>query len=170
MYVKNNIEVHSCNHFCSRKAKSITYVKCVSVALAIQLAMRLRYIAICGLAGCTTFFHIISYAALLSKKVMGYKTFVLILSTSLVLIIFHSKNWVRYNQNSTLAVMQSICYSCQILVKLSTYFRKIFKYWILRKSFRWEPRYSMRKEEQTDIYIYRHDKPHSRFSQFWERA
>ena len=89
MYVKNIIEVHSCNQFCSRKAISITYVKCVFVALGIQRAMRLLHIAICGLPGSTIFSHIISFAALFSKKkVVEYKTCVLILSTILKHFLF----------------------------------------------------------------------------------
>jgi hypothetical protein len=39
---KRNIEARSCNHCCSRKAKSITYYECVSVALGIQHAMCMR--------------------------------------------------------------------------------------------------------------------------------
>jgi hypothetical protein len=35
MYVKRNIEAHSCNHACSGKAISITYSECVFVALGI---------------------------------------------------------------------------------------------------------------------------------------
>jgi len=38
-------------------------------------------------------------------------------------------------------------------MKLSTYFRKVFKYWDLWKSVRFESRYSMRKEWRTDRYI-----------------
>ena len=40
--------------------KSFTYSECVSVALGIQHAMRMRHIDICSLPRCVTFFHIIS--------------------------------------------------------------------------------------------------------------
>ena len=60
MYGKRNIEALSCNHCCSGKAISFTHSECVFVALGIQHAVRMCYIAICGLSGCTVFFHIIS--------------------------------------------------------------------------------------------------------------
>ena len=60
MYVQRNIEVLSCNHCCSGNAISITYSECVLLALGIQHVMRMRYIIICGLPGCTMFLHIIS--------------------------------------------------------------------------------------------------------------
>ena len=105
MNVDNTIEVYSCNHFCNRKAVSITYVKCVFVAVSIQVTTRMRHIAICGLPGSTIFFHIILYAARFSKRVMEHKICVLILSTTLVLNISHSKNWARYDQKCILTVM-----------------------------------------------------------------
>jgi len=45
--------------FCSGKAISITYSECVFVALASKTHAP-YYIVICGLSGCTIFFHIIS--------------------------------------------------------------------------------------------------------------
>ena len=45
------------------KALSITYSESVFVALGIQRAMPMRYIAICGMPGPTVFLHIISSTA-----------------------------------------------------------------------------------------------------------
>ena len=41
MYVKSSIEARSCNRCCRGQAVSITYSDCVSIALGIQLAMRM---------------------------------------------------------------------------------------------------------------------------------
>ena len=60
MCVQNDIGARPCNRCCSGKHLSITYSECVFVALGVQRAMHMRRIAICGQAGCTIFFHIIS--------------------------------------------------------------------------------------------------------------
>jgi len=39
---KRNTEARSCNHCCSGRAKIITYYECVSIALDIQHAIRMR--------------------------------------------------------------------------------------------------------------------------------
>jgi len=44
---------------------------CVFVALVIQHAMRMHYIAICCLSGSTVFFHIILQTARFSKSSYG---------------------------------------------------------------------------------------------------
>jgi hypothetical protein len=44
---KHNTEVRLCKHCCSGKAISITYSKCVSVALVIQLALCMHITLAC---------------------------------------------------------------------------------------------------------------------------
>ena len=55
---KRNSEARSCNNCCSGKAISMTYSECVSVALVIQHAKRMRCIILSSVAcpACTIFF------------------------------------------------------------------------------------------------------------------
>ena len=57
---KRNMGGRSPNYCCHGRTLIITYSECVFVDLLIQLAMRMRYIVICGLYGSTVFFRIIS--------------------------------------------------------------------------------------------------------------
>jgi len=50
MGFKENIEGRSRDNFCSRKAKCITYSECVSLALFIQISMRMRLIILPSVA------------------------------------------------------------------------------------------------------------------------
>jgi len=59
MYVSCNIEMHSCNHFCSGKAISITYSEYEFVGLDIQDAKCMLHV-VSGPSVCTTLFHVIS--------------------------------------------------------------------------------------------------------------
>jgi len=67
VHVSRNVEAPSCNHCCSGKEISSTYSQCVSVALGIQHAMRIRRIGICDLTLSTIFFHMISQTVRFSK-------------------------------------------------------------------------------------------------------
>jgi len=60
LYVYRDIKALSSNHCCRGKAVCITYSECMSVALVIQHAKRMRRIVACGLSGSTVFFHTIS--------------------------------------------------------------------------------------------------------------
>ena len=77
---------------------SITQPECVFVALVIQHAMRMRHIVICGPPRFTIFFHTISQKLRFQKKVTEHETCVLILSTTFVWNISHSKKkWAIYD-------------------------------------------------------------------------
>jgi len=76
-------EVLSCNHCFSAKVISTTYSECACVALGIQYAMHMQHIVICGLAGSTKFFHILSKAADFRKIFIEHKMGILIFSTTL---------------------------------------------------------------------------------------
>jgi hypothetical protein len=60
MYVYRNIQARPYNHYCSEKAIIMTYSDGVFVAFGTQCAMRMRHIVICGQAGSTVFFHLVS--------------------------------------------------------------------------------------------------------------
>jgi len=60
MYVLRNIETRSCSPCCTVKVISITYSRCVFVALGIQHAVRMLRIVIRDLLGYPISFHIIS--------------------------------------------------------------------------------------------------------------
>ena len=170
MYVRRSIESRSCNR-CSGKAMSITYYEFVFLTVDIQHAMCMRRIlAVCGMSRYTIFLHIMSKRTWFSKRnFVELKFCVLIFSTILSKKeMFHSKRfWVRYDQR-ILVFMQSMRYSCQILMKLESsrqIFEKYSKYQILWKYFRWEQSCSLRKEGgRTE----RQDEINSRVSKFCE--
>ena len=68
---ERNIEARSRNHYCSGKAISITYSECVSVALVIQEANRMRRVMLlCGLSEFSIFFpHYFIKGTTFEKKV-----------------------------------------------------------------------------------------------------
>ena len=86
------------------------------------------YSIVCSLPGCTIFFpRYLKKRHDFSKNATEYKMCVLILSTTVVWNISHSKkNWARYDQKRIWVVIQSTGHSCQILTKLE-FPREIFR-------------------------------------------
>jgi hypothetical protein len=80
------IEARSRNHCCCGKAITITYSECVSVALVIQVAKRMRRIILSSVAVWIyhIFLHHLINDRIYGKKVIEHKMCVLILSTTFV--------------------------------------------------------------------------------------
>jgi hypothetical protein len=74
MYVLPNTEARSRNHRCRGKAISITYSECVSAALVIQHAKRMRRIISSSVA-CLSLYDIFSHypinGTILGKKILS---------------------------------------------------------------------------------------------------
>ena len=137
--LQHNIGARSRNHCCRRKTLSITYSECVSVALGIRHAVRLRVIILSALTcRALQYFTTSSHKRHdFRRKYIGFKICVLILHTNVSCRISHSKkNWARYDK-TCVGVPVQYRYSCQILYEAcvsSTDFRKILKYQISWKS------------------------------------
>jgi hypothetical protein len=165
MYIWRNNEARSCNHCWSGKSISITYCECVFVALNIQHAIRVRYIVICDLPGCTIFFHYFKNGTNFGEeksywKLSAYFDFInnfclkhfscseeLNEIRSKVYIGLHVEYW------SFLSGFNETCI-------FSTYFRKMYKYQISWKYVQWEPSFFMWTNRRTD----RHDEATNHFS------
>ena len=89
------------------------------------------------------------------KRVIEYKMCVLILSTTFIWKISHSKKTsARYNQKCILVFMYSTHYTCQNLTKLEfshqNFEKNIFAYQVSWKSVHWKPRCTTRTNGRTD--------------------
>jgi hypothetical protein len=135
--------VHLCNHSCYGNALIITHSGCVSLGLVIQQAMHMCcHIVTCGLSGCTIFFHIYLINSTIFKNLLNIEcvfwfslkglleTFLILRRTEILpqrYISLHVKNPLFLSDfNETWIIL--------------TYFRKIFKYEISRKSMQWGPK------------------------------
>jgi hypothetical protein len=54
-----NTDTRSCNHYGGGKAMSVTQPECVSGALVIHHAKRMRHFVFCALSSSTIFFHVV---------------------------------------------------------------------------------------------------------------
>ena len=86
---RSDVHITEPNYCCRWTTTSITYSECVSVALIIQHAKRMRRTVVCGLFGSTVFSYIVSQMARFSEKnVIECKTCVLIFCTNFCFSIF----------------------------------------------------------------------------------
>ena len=84
MYIKRNIEARLQKHGCCRKAVSIKYSQCLSAALVIQHAKRLRRIILSSVAWLAVpYFSTLSHKRF-SQKVIKRKMCILIFSTTFI--------------------------------------------------------------------------------------
>jgi hypothetical protein len=115
-------------NFCREEVRTITYSKCVFVALGILHAKRMRcYIVICGLSGSTTFFTLSYRRYEFREKVSLSIKCVLIFSAIFFCNFSHSKKkWARVYQKYKQVFLQITRYSCQIFMKLE-FSRLIFE-------------------------------------------
>jgi hypothetical protein len=173
-YYKRNTEARSRNHCCRRKAISITCSECVSVALVIQHAKRMRLIILlCVVCLVVPYFSALSHKRHdFREKVIEHKMCVLILSTTLSEAFLILR---RIQRDITINVHRR---SCKVPLLLSdfngtwncwTHLRKIVKYQISRK-IRLVVVELFHAEGRTDGQTDRHEEASSRFSQFCVRA
>ena len=109
-----------CNHYWrDKKAVNITYSGCVSVALGIQHAMRMRRVILSPVAFPTLHFSTLSHKRHgLRVKGIEHTMCVLIFSTTFVWNISHAKkNSARFCHKCSNFCTWNARYSCQILIK-----------------------------------------------------
>jgi hypothetical protein len=95
MSVQRNIEAHSSTYSRGGKAVSITYCDFVFVAADIQYAKLIRR-NIVSVACVFPPYYLIN-CRIIGEKVMEHTVYALLMSTSFVWNIYHSKNyWTRY--------------------------------------------------------------------------
>jgi hypothetical protein len=131
---KGNTGAHSCNKFAAEKQKNSIFCVCVCVCVCVCSlsspecnAHALYYIFICGLYGSNKFFYIIRKPAQFSEK--SYWTWnVFWFCLQLLSEIFLIQRRIQRDmiKKCILVSLQSIHYSCQVLMK-TDFSRQIFE-------------------------------------------
>jgi hypothetical protein len=135
------------------KGISITHSECVSIALGIQHAMRVRHIVICCLSAPTIFFDVTSQTTQFSKnKLLNIQCILFSLQrlseTFLILRRTERDMIINAYACAKYSLFLSDLNENRIF---STDFRKIIKYQFTRKYFHREPSYSMRTDRRTGM-------------------
>ena len=100
-YVWRSIRARLRNNCWRRKATVTTYSECVSIALGIQHAIRVRRIIFCGPSASSLFFsQYLINGATFGEKLMKLKCVIFFLHKSAWKISHSKKNWARYNNNN----------------------------------------------------------------------
>jgi hypothetical protein len=137
--------------FCRAKVIRTTYSECVSAALVIKHAKRMRHIFVCGVCLCHIFPHYIINCKILNKKNIKHKSmfdFLYLFSETFLILI-------RIQRDITNNVHR---YSCHMLVILDMFqsnmdFLESFKKnrQISQKFFQSEPRCFTRTDNRADM-------------------
>ena len=113
MYLQRNIEARLDSNYCSGKAKRITYLACVFVALGIQHVMRERHIPSVACLPLLYFSTLSHKRRDFRQNVIEYEICGLIFSTNLSKI-FHILRIIRRRVERDM--IKNICWSlCKIL-------------------------------------------------------
>ena len=140
-------------HCCSGKAISITYSECVSVALVIQHAMRMRHISIVAWPAVPYFSKLSQKRRDLKKK--SFWTQNVCFDFLYNFCLQHLSFWEELSE-----IWSKMCIGLHVKHSLfllqfngtgifCTVFRKILKYQILIQSIQWEWSCSVRTDRQT---------------------
>jgi hypothetical protein len=153
MNVKWNIEVHSCNNCCSRKAINITNSECVSVCLSVALVIKhakrmrrgiLSFVASSSLQHFSTLPH----TGLDFRK----RTLLNIKSVFWFPLQHLSETFLILRRTEQYIIIHVYWLSDFHETRVSwTDFRKILKCQISWKSVQWQPSCSVRTDRQTDM-------------------
>jgi hypothetical protein len=151
------IEARSRNRCCRGKAISITYSECVSVALVIQHAKRMRSIILSSVA-CLALLYVSTLSHKrhdFRKKLLNIKCvfwFFLQLLSETFLILRRIQRDIIINVHRSLCKVPLLLSDFNESRIFSIYFRDILRYQISWKSVQWDPSCSMRTD-MTELIV-----------------